>query len=236
MFKSIRWQLPLSYAAIALLAALALGAVLLTTLRSYYLRQELDYLTNNARGLSVEMARMVQAGLPPKAVQAQLDNFSFLSQARVRLLDAAGQPLADSGEPQEQPQVAALSVEVEANNAVPANVFTHPITGTLVEPIPGKEYASFIYIQRPDFEIVPSDMIITRTLMITRTGGEADIFHWQIGQLATGTQVITAEMGEGVVRLAELPGELPSPPDFISIMPAVSAPRKVFSSRYGLQG
>jgi len=41
---SIRWRLPLSYAAIALLAALSLGAVLLTTLRNYYLQRELDYL------------------------------------------------------------------------------------------------------------------------------------------------------------------------------------------------
>ena len=42
--RSIRWRLPLTYAAIALLAALALGAVLLVTLRSYYSQQETDYL------------------------------------------------------------------------------------------------------------------------------------------------------------------------------------------------
>ena len=42
MLKSIRWRLPLSYAAIALLAALSLGIALLTTLRSYYRQHEFE--------------------------------------------------------------------------------------------------------------------------------------------------------------------------------------------------
>ena len=41
---SIRWRLPLSYAAIALLATLALGSALLLILRGYYVRVERDYL------------------------------------------------------------------------------------------------------------------------------------------------------------------------------------------------
>jgi hypothetical protein len=44
--KSIRWRLPLSYALIALLTTLALGAVLLISLQRYYRQQELDYLTS----------------------------------------------------------------------------------------------------------------------------------------------------------------------------------------------
>jgi hypothetical protein len=42
--KSVRWRLPLSYAAIALLAALVLGGVLLAVLRNYYDQFEVDYL------------------------------------------------------------------------------------------------------------------------------------------------------------------------------------------------
>jgi len=38
--RSIRWRLALSYAAIACLAALALGAVLLAILRNYYTGRE----------------------------------------------------------------------------------------------------------------------------------------------------------------------------------------------------
>lgn len=221
MLKSIRWQLPLSYAAIALLAALALGVVLLTTLRGFYTRQELDYLTLNAQQLSPEMARMVQAGLPPDGMQAQLKNFSFLSQARVRLLDAQEQPLADSGEPLAQPQVAALSVEVGTLGAVPAEVLVQPFSEVVSGPIPANDYASFIYIQRPNVEFAPADMILTRTMTLTGTGGEAGIFQWETGQPVTGTQVVTAEISEGIFTVTGGPGRLFPPPDFISVVPAI---------------
>ena len=49
--KSLRWRLPLSYAAIALLATLVLGIVLLTILRSFYQQRERDYLQGNARAI-----------------------------------------------------------------------------------------------------------------------------------------------------------------------------------------
>lgn len=225
MLKSIRWQLPLSYAAIALLAALALGAVLLLTLRSYYMGQELAYLSSNAGRISQEMARMRQADLPPAAIQAQLKNFSFLSQARVRLLDPEEQPLADSGEPVARPQVAALSVEVTANGPASADVLTQPATGTFFKAIPGKAYASFIYIQRPDLEISPGQSLITHTLVVTRSDGAVDILPWQMDLTTPGTQVITGEMNRAeVVQLAELPPGVPPPPDFISIVPAIGTP------------
>lgn len=229
MFKSIRWQLPLSYAAIALLAALALGVVLLITLRGYYQGQELDYLSNNAQQISQEMARMVQADLPPAAVQAQLNNFSFLSQARVRLLDPNQQPLADSGEPAELPQVAALSVEVEAKNMVPADVLTQPLAETLIQPMPSKAFASFIYIQRADFEVALPDTSITRTLVISRTGDGAEVFQWQISPVTTDTDPITGGMATEAIQMTALPAEMLSPPDFISVMPAVNAPYYGFS-------
>jgi len=95
---SIRWRLPLSYAAIALLAALSLGAVLLLTLRSYYTQREVDYLTRNATAISASIGSLAAQGeLPAGVLQAQVDSLSFLSQARVRLLDAQGQAVADSG-------------------------------------------------------------------------------------------------------------------------------------------
>ena len=95
---SIRWRLPLSHAGIALLAALSLGAVLLLTLRSYYTQRELDYLTRNATAISASIGSLAAQGeLPAGVLQAQVDSLSFLSQARVRLLDAQGQAVADSG-------------------------------------------------------------------------------------------------------------------------------------------
>ena len=109
MFKSIRRWLPLSYAAIALLAALAMGAVLLTTLRGYYVQRELDNLAGNARAMADTVARLIALDAAPAAIESQLRSMAFLSQARVRLLDEGGQVLADSGDPRERHEVVMLS-------------------------------------------------------------------------------------------------------------------------------
>ncbi len=99
MRHSIRWRLSLSFAAIALLAALALGAVLLITLRGYYARRELDYLASNAKSISADLSAMIGSDLPPDALQGQIENLAFLTQTRVRLLDENGKVLQDSGVP-----------------------------------------------------------------------------------------------------------------------------------------
>jgi signal transduction histidine kinase len=219
---SIRWRLPLSYAAIALLAALSLGIVLLMTLRSYYLKQELDYLSNNAQGISLELARMVEDKLPLAALQAQLKNFSFLTQSRVRLLDANEQVLVDSGPPQDHPQVATLSVEVEAETGLQGETFTKPITDPLVLPAPDKGYASFIYIKQPGLAMPSGGVILTRTL-ITRNGVDEEVLQWQIEQTLTGSPELTAGEPDDILFLARA-ADLPLPPKFISFNPAVRTP------------
>lgn len=98
--KSIRWRLPLSYAAIGLVAALALGVVLLTTLRGHYARQERDYLMGNTQEIARRMARLLALEAPTEVLQSQVETFGFLSQTRVRLRAATGQVLADSVAPQ----------------------------------------------------------------------------------------------------------------------------------------
>ncbi len=99
-FRSIQWRLPISYAAIALLAAMSLGVVLLTTLRSYYAQHELDYLKGNARAIGVVLAQVLEDS--PEDLKLQLDSFAFLSQSRIRLIDENGQVLGDSGAPQQR--------------------------------------------------------------------------------------------------------------------------------------
>lgn len=98
--KSIRWRLPLSYAAIVLLASLALGIVLLTTVRGYYARQEGDYLRGNAQRIADSVSRLLATGVATEALPSQVDTFAFLTRTRLRLLDAQGQVLADSGVPE----------------------------------------------------------------------------------------------------------------------------------------
>ena len=99
MRRSIRWELPLSYAAIALLATVALGAVLLLTLRGYYRQLEQAYLEGNALAFSYTLAPLLMDDPPAESLQAEVLGLSFLSQARVRLLDQDGFPLADSDTP-----------------------------------------------------------------------------------------------------------------------------------------
>lgn len=106
---SIRWRLPLSYATIALLAVLFLGVVLLITLRGYYQQQELNYLNNNAQAIGSIMAEMAKADYPQKVLDSQIKALAFLSQTRVRWLNADDQLLADSGALQDSQRVSLVT-------------------------------------------------------------------------------------------------------------------------------
>ncbi|MCA9931073.1 MAG: HAMP domain-containing histidine kinase [Anaerolineales bacterium] len=96
MRDSLRWRLPLSYAAIALLTTTALGVVLLLTLRSIYRQQELAYLGGNAATIAEEVSGLMADGKRP-FLQTQIDGFAFLVQAHVEILDAEKQLVAASG-------------------------------------------------------------------------------------------------------------------------------------------
>jgi signal transduction histidine kinase len=106
--NSIRWRLPASYGVIALLAALSLGSVMLLVLRSYYARQEQDYLLGNALALQPILEKALQSELQEGLLQDQIDGLAFLSQTQIRVLDASGRIMADSGMPRPN-QVVAVS-------------------------------------------------------------------------------------------------------------------------------
>jgi signal transduction histidine kinase len=99
MLDSIRRRLPLSYAAIALLAALVLGAVLLLILRDYYTRVERDYMQGSAQAIGFSLAQLIEEDQPDEVLQARLDSFAFLSGTRVRVFDSEGQLVASSAPP-----------------------------------------------------------------------------------------------------------------------------------------
>lgn len=96
---SMRTRLPLSYAAIALVTAVAVGAVLLITLRNYYAERELDRMNRGASAIGFLVERMMEDGTPTSAMQTRLDSFAFFSQAKVRLLDATHKVIAESNDP-----------------------------------------------------------------------------------------------------------------------------------------
>jgi signal transduction histidine kinase len=95
---SIRWRLPLSYALIALLATIALGIVLLTTLRGYYAQREYDHLWGNARAIGETVSEMYRYDLSDEEIALQLRSLAFLSQTRIRFINMKGDILIDSGE------------------------------------------------------------------------------------------------------------------------------------------
>lgn len=97
MFRTIRVRLMLSYAGIALLVTLSLGAVLLFRLRNYYSGMEIDYLKSNAQAIGGLAAPMLVSDVPGDVRKAQMNNLAFLSQTRVRLFDVNLNPVADSG-------------------------------------------------------------------------------------------------------------------------------------------
>lgn len=115
--KSIRWRLPLSYAAIALLATLALGAVLLTSLRGYYALREYDNLLSNAEVVGDIVGSMVVNDQPKTDINAQVSTLSFVSQARIRLLDTNNNVLVDSGNPWEKQIITMMYPGVQAGGS-----------------------------------------------------------------------------------------------------------------------
>ncbi len=100
MQSSIRWRLALSFATIALLAALLLGAILLALLLQSYSARERAYLEGNAAAISSTLTQYGAAGPSTGSVSELVEGLAFLSQARVRWLDAAGVPLLDTGVPE----------------------------------------------------------------------------------------------------------------------------------------
>jgi signal transduction histidine kinase len=100
MLKSIRSRLVLSFAGIALVAAVVLGAVLLVILQNYYSGLELDYLRGNAESISIIVSKLTSANAPHDEVQSQIENLAFLSQSRIQVYGADQRLLYDSGPPQ----------------------------------------------------------------------------------------------------------------------------------------
>jgi signal transduction histidine kinase len=88
-WRSMSYRLPAAYAVIALLVVLVLGAVLFLSLRNYYASQERAYLEAHSKPMAYVLGEMLlNAG--PEDWQAQVNLFSFLARAQVKVLDRNG--------------------------------------------------------------------------------------------------------------------------------------------------
>lgn len=123
MFKSIRWRLALSFAGIALVAAIVLGAVLLPILQNYYLHLEFDYLLGNAKFVGSFVAATQSDNAPHDEVQSQIENLAFLTQTRIQVYDANQHLLYDSGSPQNIVVNLGVMKQLMANGILPDTTF-----------------------------------------------------------------------------------------------------------------
>jgi len=113
--NSIRWQLSLSYAGIALLATLLLGVIMLVILARYFAIQETRYLIETADEIAAKVFLSSKNDLGDEglekltsskdelrgvALDKLMERFSFYLNTQIRLLDADGVVIADSGLPQ----------------------------------------------------------------------------------------------------------------------------------------
>ena len=112
--------------------------------------------TPSVTGDETELAKkisefMLQNGYSPRAIESNLVTFSFLSQTRIRLLDAAGEIVADSGSPPSSGvyrvsiPAAAGGVSVGADPVVRGGYFIagEPLDVPL-PPGPGSQYISIL--------------------------------------------------------------------------------------------
>jgi len=108
IFQSLRTQLPFFFAVIALLTTTLIGVVLLFIIWSNYSDVEKKYLDSNVRGTANSLSRIAEnAEISPEdnlleyqdVFQNQARVTAFLAQCRVRILDAQGNLVADSGPP-----------------------------------------------------------------------------------------------------------------------------------------
>ncbi len=93
--RSLRLQLALTYAGIALLTAALLGGILISVLGRYYIRAEDNYLRAAAERVAQQLGSPIPADFEMRVVLSALG-----TQTRVRVYSASGELVADSGSPQ----------------------------------------------------------------------------------------------------------------------------------------
>jgi signal transduction histidine kinase len=99
MFRTIRWRLAASYAALILLSVTLMGTLALSLVQSYVGREESAYLRANAEQIAELAQRFLGPPIRRIALEELASTSAFLGDARVRILDSDGAVIADSGDP-----------------------------------------------------------------------------------------------------------------------------------------
>lgn len=96
MFHSIRWRLVASFVLVTLLTVGLIGVLALSLIRQQLIAQETEYLQSNADAIALQALPLMQAG-NRQAVRDLARTSAFMSDARIRILDARRNVIADSG-------------------------------------------------------------------------------------------------------------------------------------------
>ena len=97
MFQSIRWRLVASFVFVTLLTVSLIGVLALSLIRQQVASQEAEYLRANADAIARQAAPLMQSRANQASLQDLARTSAFLSSSRIRILDARGNALADSG-------------------------------------------------------------------------------------------------------------------------------------------
>ena len=96
MFHSIRWRLVASFVLVTLLTVGLIGVLALSLIRQQLVAQETEYLQSNADAIALQALPLMQAG-NRQAVRDLARTSAFMSDARIRILDARRNVVADLG-------------------------------------------------------------------------------------------------------------------------------------------
>lgn len=96
MFRSIRWRLVLSFQLLTLVTVSSIGVLALALVQRNIGQQETAHLTANAEAVARQARTLIWPTVHHQELQELVETSSFLGDARIRVLNAKQEPLADS--------------------------------------------------------------------------------------------------------------------------------------------
>jgi signal transduction histidine kinase len=134
MFRSIRWRLVASHVLLTLLTVSAAGLLGLWGVRYYARGQETRYLTNTAQSIAQRAEPLMSPTIATNRLTQLAQTASFFTNTQVRILDAQGQVLTDSGVPGRSGDIAWFVLpHIDSEG-----VFEIPLEGYFITVAPGR--------------------------------------------------------------------------------------------------
>jgi signal transduction histidine kinase len=97
MFGSIRWRLTTSYILLTFLTVSVLGALAFSFIRQSVTKQEIDFLTSNAKAIAEQASQYLWPNLRISDLREFANTTSVLANVRIRIYDATKEMLVDTG-------------------------------------------------------------------------------------------------------------------------------------------